>query len=95
MELLDVTVEIFQPLEGSSFTVNGGEAGTLALTDVQSKPGLASIERTPFCLTFTGEGELLPQGIYRLEHDACGVLEIFLVPVSEGESGVLYEAVFS
>lgn len=59
--------------------------------------------RTPFALVFHGPSEpVLPQGMYRLEHQDLGVLELFLVPIGpdlpaepEGRpAGMRYEAVF-
>ncbi len=35
------------------------------------------------------------QGIYRLEHDVLGAMELFLVPVSRDADGLYYEAVFN
>ena len=35
------------------------------------------------------------QGIYWLEHDVLGAMEIFLVPVSRDAVGLSYEAVFN
>jgi hypothetical protein len=45
---------------------------------------------------------ILPQGIYRLEHEHLGALELFIVPIgpnknansAEGPTAMLYEAVF-
>jgi hypothetical protein len=52
--------------------------------------------RTPFSLLFqTSEQHILPQGIYRLNHDAMGDLEFFLVPVARDTAGVTYEAAFN
>jgi len=37
----------------------------------------------------------LPQGIYRLEHEVMGTMEVFLVPIGPREGGMCYEAVFN
>jgi hypothetical protein len=37
----------------------------------------------------------LPQGTYRLEHEAMGTIELFLVPIGPREGGMCYEAVFN
>ena len=39
--------------------------------------------------------EVLPQRIYRLEHENLGQLDLFLVPIRKDEQGVYYEAVFN
>ena len=49
-----------------------------------------------FSVFFAGPGdELLPQKVYRLEHERMGEFEIFLVPVAGDEKGYRYEAVFN
>jgi hypothetical protein len=56
--------------------------------------GRSELER--FTLYFYGPlDSFLPQGIYRLAHEAMGELEIFLVPNAQEPSGFRYEAVFS
>lgn len=57
-------------------------------------------DRTPFSLLFRGPSDAaIGQGIYRLEHDALGAGELFLVCVGpdpdDDESRMLYEAVFT
>jgi Domain of unknown function (DUF6916) len=47
-----------------------------------------------FSLFFDSGGIYLPQGLYHLTHQQMGELDIFLVPVSNGQS-FLYEAVFN
>lgn len=37
----------------------------------------------------------LPQGIYPLEHEHLGALDLFLVPVRKEAAGFLYQAVFN
>src|SRR3954469_3947142 len=49
-----------------------------------------------FSLYFRGPGDLyLPQNTYRLEHDALGTLDIFIVPIAIRYKRYEYEAVFS
>jgi hypothetical protein len=38
---------------------------------------------------------VLPQQIYRLEHENLGQVDLFLVPIRKDEQGVYYEAVFN
>ena len=55
-----------------------------------------SARRQPFSLVFRGPLQpVLPQRIYRLEHEGLGTLEIFLVPVGPDKDGMRYEAVFN
>lgn len=37
----------------------------------------------------------LPQGTYRLDHEAMGTMELFLVPTGPREGGMCYEVVFN
>ena len=59
--------------------------------------------RKPFSVLFHGpERPVLPQAIYRLEHNQLGVLELFLVPLGPNEptapgerpTAMRYEATF-
>ena|SRR2546425_134059 len=53
-------------------------------------------EMERFSIFFAGPGNVyLPQRLYRLEHEQMGEFEIFLVPISGGEKGFRYEAVFN
>ena len=75
----------------------GGEQVSLELIEVKVL-GHRRTEaiRDPFSLTFQGEaGWRLPQGIYPLEHEAIGLLEIFLTQVGDGKNGSLVEAIFT
>jgi hypothetical protein len=52
--------------------------------------------RTPFSLIFVArDPRVLPQRIYRLEHDDLGELDIFLVPIGKTADGVSYQAMFN
>lgn len=49
-----------------------------------------------FSLIFRGSNDdFLPQGIYRLRHEALGEGELFLVPVAQDADGYQYEAGFN
>jgi hypothetical protein len=68
-----------------SATELGGSAGA-------EPPG----RRQPFSIVFRGSGDvLLPQRIYRMEHDQIGSFELFLVPIGPDEKGLRYEAIFT
>ena len=61
----------------------------------ESKPNeQAGLER--FSLYFSGPAEfLLPQATYGFTHEKMGQFDIFIVPLSRGERGCRYEAVFN
>lgn len=64
--------------------------------DITSNREAAGPKRAPFALLFRGpRSPILPQRIYPLVHPEMGRLEIFLVPIGEDASGVLYEAIFN
>ena len=66
------------------------EAGLL--NGFRSRPGI----RPPFSLVFLArDPRVLPQRLYRLEHDELGELTIFLVPVAKDAQGVSYQATFN
>jgi Domain of unknown function (DUF6916) len=52
--------------------------------------------RPPFSLIFLGKDpRVLPQKLYRLEHDGMGIMTIFLVPIAKDAQGVSYQATFN
>jgi hypothetical protein len=68
-----------------SATGLGGSAG-----------GETSGRRQPFSIVFRGPGDvLLPQRIYRMEHEEIGAFDLFLVPIGPDEKGLRYEAIFT
>jgi hypothetical protein len=99
-DLAELTVEDFRPLLRARFILEGGarsehnggevtfEVELVEATVIPREPN----GRTPFSLEFQGDPEhTLPQGIYKVEHERLGTLEIFLVPIAAGR----YEAVFT
>lgn len=104
-----LTAEDFRGHRGTRFKLTaqsqeGSSAVSLEaeLADVsESPPGPPGASRTPFSVMFHGPLEpVLPQGIYRLESEHFGSVELFIVPVgpqaaSPGEAPAMgYEAVF-
>jgi len=62
------------------------------LRGVRNKPGI----RPPFSLVFHApDPRVLPQRLYRLEHNGMGALTIFLVPIGKDATGVSYQATFN
>lgn len=100
-----LTAEDFRDVKGSRFGLQGRHvAFQLELADVtQAAGGPSGTFRTSFAVLFHGPIEpVLPQGIYRLDHEQLGVLELFIVPVGPDEpsgpgsqpTAMRYEAVF-
>ena len=69
---------------------------TLAEAELLLAKPMGSGIRPPFSLTFLAKDpRVLPQNIYRLEHNGLGMLEIFLVPAAKDAQGVTYVATFN
>lgn len=87
-----LTVPDFAPLRGTASgshptTRRPLEAELVELTEIARDPG-----RAPLSLVFQrGSNPPLPQRIYRVEHEALGAIERFLVPIASDR----YEAVFT
>jgi hypothetical protein len=98
-----LTVDDFRPAVGQTFLLDAGGAGKVDLQLVEARtiepdapPTDEAGQRSPFALDFRGPVEpLLPQSIYRLEHESVGEMEIFIVPVGRTEAGTDYEAIFT
>ncbi len=77
---------------------NGTEAFEvefIVVAEFSEKPTGPS-KRRPFSIFFRGPKDRnLPQGIYKVEHDKMGTVELFLVPIMPDKNGNLYEAVFN
>jgi hypothetical protein len=106
-----LTAADFRKHQGTGFRLTGeqregGPAGSseVELAEVNEHPQSAGgTFRVPFSVVFRGPLEpIMPQGIYRLEHEHLGALELFIVPIgpnknansAEGPTAMLYEAVF-
>lgn len=91
-----------EPSQLLAFDVELAEVTEAA--EVTEGPGVPSGgPRRPFSVLFHGPIEpVLPQRVYRLEHDQLGPLELFIVPVGPNEpsapgarpTAMRYEAVF-
>jgi hypothetical protein len=97
MMLDQVTKETFEPVRGGVFEpLHDGVTLTLELSAVLGTGLKGAAMREQFSLHFRGPATpLLPQSIYRLQHQDIGVLDLFLVPISRDATGTTYEAVFT
>src|SRR5215472_7472115 len=81
---------------GSTFRLRleGSEALELELVEV-SELQTTSVQGM-FSIVFRcRSNSVLPQRIYRIEHDKMGQLDLFMVPIRQDQQGVYYEAVFN
>lgn len=77
---------------GEQFNIAVDDTTTLPARLTSATPGPG----TSFSLVFTGPPEpVLPQRIYRFDHDQLDALVIFIVPIGRDDTGVRYEAVFN
>lgn len=88
-DLAAITVAAFTPLLHQRFRIaDAFDAELVEVTEIPREPG----GRAPFSLVFEGRATPpLPQGIYAVQHDDLGAIEIFLVPIALDR----YQAVFT
>jgi hypothetical protein len=102
-----LTAEDFRPHQGSRFRLSGGPSAVsldTVLAEVTEHGEVRSGPfRAPFSVVFRGPLQpVAPQGIYRVEHEKLGTLDLFVVPVGPDEPAepgqaprvMRYEAVF-
>jgi hypothetical protein len=102
-DLTQLNYEDFAALVGQSLVANFTDIGPIELEVVSAGPHLAGApatnadgQRTPFTVVFHGPREpVLPQHMYRLDHEATGPLDIFIVPLGRDADKTTYEAVFA
>jgi hypothetical protein len=91
--------EDFSGKVGEVFAISepGVPAIPLSLTEAEPLNGSGVPGgRPPFSLLFHAhDPRVLPQRLYRLEHQELGVLTIFLVPIGKDAQGVTYQATFN
>ena len=96
--LQDLTPTSFEAHLGTPFRVHfGGESPLeLVLCEVGRLEEHDGPRKQPFSAIFRGpRNGILPQRIYRVEHDGLGTLDLFLVPIGPDALGMRYEAVFN
>ena len=96
------TIATFADRLNQPFRVDAGgtavDVELIEVSDLTSRggPEAARRERAPFSIVFRGPREsALLQGMYRMQHEAIGSFEIFLVPIGHDAQAVRYEAVFT
>ena len=94
-----LVLEDFADKVGTIFAIAEEDVPAIALTLETAEPLKTSVpsgSRPPFSLTFLSQDTpVLPQRIYRLEHEGLGAVGVFLVPVGKDARGVSYQAVFN
>jgi hypothetical protein len=93
-----LTLETFAPRIGDRFQISAGEGPTIDATLIEAAPLGASARggRQPFSIVFLGpRSPVWPQRIYRVDHEALGSCDLFLVPIGPRDGGMQYQAVFT
>ena len=97
---------MLQDLSHSSFEENlntpfrihfGGDSPLEAiLVQVRLHEPHGGPRKQPYSVYFRAPRQpILPQAIYRVEHDRLGTMDVFLVPIGPEGEGMGYEAVFN
>ena len=90
------TIEIFEGHQNSKFQMHYGESQSAEVELVTAKDAGSSERQKQFSLVFKAPCDApILQGIYRVDHEKLGNLDLFLVPISRDQSGVRYEAIFN
>jgi len=89
-------IEMFAGHENSKFLMHYGDSQTAELELIKVTDVGSSERQKQFSLLFQGPLEApIAQGIYKVDHDKLGDLDLFLVPIAKDNSGVRYEAIFN
>ena len=86
------TMDTFSGHVGTRFLMHYGDSQTaelelISVSDVGSSP-----RQIQFSLEFQGPADAPSRrGIYRIEHNTLGALELFLVPIGKNQTGVRYK----
>jgi hypothetical protein len=71
-------------------------AASMEVELIEVKPGRSTPRQEQFAILFRAPQDApAQQGLFRLDHDKIGAIELFLVPVRKDEQGLYYEAVFN
>lgn len=90
------TIETFSGNVNTKFVMHYGESQTAELEMLSVADVGSSARQSQFSLVLLGPCEApVKQGIYRVEHDKLGELNLFLVPIAKDKNGVKYEAIFN
>lgn len=102
MEISEFTYETMLPLVGTTFqmTTRDGPSYPLKLVEVvkiMDQHVDIRMTRDTFSMHFLGPQQpYIPQATYAMTHETIGGPHfIFIVPISKGKDGYMYEAVFN
>lgn len=88
--------QAFSAVTDSIFKAHNGESRGIDIRLLEVDEIVSNEFQENFTLLFLAPLETDPQqGIYHLEHDGLGAMDLFLVPVKKDDSGIYFEAVFN
>src|SRR5262245_19322718 len=96
--LESLTAESFTQRLGERFRVHARPEMAIDVELIEANVLGASnaSRRAPFSILFRGPlSPVWPQRTYRLDHDAMGSFDLFLVPVGPDATGMVYQAIFT
>jgi hypothetical protein len=78
------------------FRLKQESAETVELELVEANDVGSTPRQAQFSIVFRGpHNPLLAQGIHKIEHDALGTFDLFMVPIKRDQAGIYYEAIFN
>lgn len=88
--------ENFSEQLNTKFRIPLQPSGAVELELIEVVSTLSTPRQEQFSIFFRGPVDVyLPQMTYRMEHDALGALDLFIVPIGREPDGFRYEAVFN
>lgn len=88
--------DAFAAAVSSGFVVRSGDESPIELTLLECNTLVDSTAQECYTLLFRGPADLPPvQGIYSLENDQLGKIDLFLVPIKRDDHGIYLEAVMN
>jgi len=93
---MDFDRDRFAEVLGSSFVLKTTEGQSVDLRLVEVSGIRERPHQFSFSIVFSvAQGYTVEQGLYDLEHESLGTVQLFLVPVDETPEGMKLEAVFN
>jgi uncharacterized protein DUF6916 len=91
-----LTCDTFAEHLNSQFRIQNGVANPITVELIEANEAGSSPRYEAFSIIFRGPSDtFLPQGIYPVDHDEIGTLELFIVPIRKDNDGLYYEACFN
>jgi hypothetical protein len=91
-----LTAGSFSEILNKTFRLNLPETDILELELIKVEDLGSTAKQERFSVLFRGPLERgVRQGSYSFEHDELGTFDLFIVPISRQEDGLVYEAAFN